>query len=262
MPVQSTSPSLTVTRPEIYFGEMTNTDVYVKTRQQEFNYPQGQTNSLTSYEGTGGIVLGGFLRRLLIALDRGDLAKLPFSDDVTADEPAADAAQHPRSRRDAGAVPHLRSRSRTSSSATTAGCRGSWTRFTTSDTLSLLARLPARAIERVNYVRNSVKAVDRRLRRHDDVLRVRPRGPDHRRLPRHLPDAVQGRLGDAGRICARTCAIRRCCSRCRRTVYGLYHMTNPEVFYNREDLWTVRQRSRRDASSASRRRSRWSRTSC
>ena len=22
-------------------------------------------------------------------------------------------------------------------------------------------------------------------------------------------------------------------------VYGLYHMTNPEVFYNREDLWTV-----------------------
>ena len=22
-------------------------------------------------------------------------------------------------------------------------------------------------------------------------------------------------------------------------VYGLYHMTDPEVFYNREDLWTV-----------------------
>jgi hypothetical protein len=41
-----------VTRPEIYFGEMTNTDVYVKTRQQEFNYPEGQSNNLTSYEGT------------------------------------------------------------------------------------------------------------------------------------------------------------------------------------------------------------------
>ena len=33
----------TVTRPEIYFGELTNTDVYVKTRQKEFNYPQGET---------------------------------------------------------------------------------------------------------------------------------------------------------------------------------------------------------------------------
>ena len=55
MPVQSTIPGLKVTRPEIYFGELTNTDVYVKTRQKEFNYPQGETNSLTSYEGTGGI---------------------------------------------------------------------------------------------------------------------------------------------------------------------------------------------------------------
>src|SRR5713101_7004675 len=82
MPIQSTVPSLTVKRPEIYFGELTNTDVYVKTRQKEFNYPQGQTNSLTSYEGNGGILLGGFFRRLLIASDRGDLTKLPFSDDI------------------------------------------------------------------------------------------------------------------------------------------------------------------------------------
>src|SRR6202041_3170886 len=82
MPVQSTVPGLSVTRPEIYFGELTNTDVYVKTRQQEFNYPQGATNNLTSYEGNGGIALGGFLRRMIIALDQNDLAKLPFSDDV------------------------------------------------------------------------------------------------------------------------------------------------------------------------------------
>ena len=82
MPVQSTVRGLAVKRPEVYFGELTNNDVYVKTRQKEFNYPQGQTNSLTSYEGNGGIVLGGFLRRILIALGRGDVAKLPFSDDV------------------------------------------------------------------------------------------------------------------------------------------------------------------------------------
>src|SRR6201993_1045248 len=82
MPVQSTVRGLAVTRPEIYFGELTDTDVYVNTRQQEFDYPQGQTNSLTSYQGTGGIVLGGFLRRIIIAFDRGDLAKLPFTDAV------------------------------------------------------------------------------------------------------------------------------------------------------------------------------------
>src|SRR5271163_2138612 len=85
MPIQSTIPGLSVTRPEIYFGELTNTDVYVKTRQKEFDYPQGDANSLSSYKGNGGIRLGGFLRRTLIALDRGDLAKLPFSDDVTSE---------------------------------------------------------------------------------------------------------------------------------------------------------------------------------
>src|SRR6202790_3325895 len=84
MPVQSTVRSLAVKRPEIYFGELTNTDVYVKTRQKEFNYPQGASNSLTSYAGTGGTPLGGFLRCMVSALDQSDLAKLPFSDDVNA----------------------------------------------------------------------------------------------------------------------------------------------------------------------------------
>src|SRR6202030_1503381 len=64
MPVQSTLPDLTISRPEIYFGELTHNDVYVRTRQKEFNYPQGENNNLNSYEGSGGIGLGGFFRRL------------------------------------------------------------------------------------------------------------------------------------------------------------------------------------------------------
>ncbi len=108
MPVQSTVRTLTVTRPEIYFGELTNTDVYVKTRQQEFNYPQGATNNLTSYEGNGGILLGGFLRRVIIALDQSDLAKLPFSDDVNKDSRLL-MPQHTRARGGVSAISHLRS---------------------------------------------------------------------------------------------------------------------------------------------------------
>jgi uncharacterized protein len=38
-PIQTTVQSVMVKRPEIYFGELTDTDVYVKARQQEFNYP-------------------------------------------------------------------------------------------------------------------------------------------------------------------------------------------------------------------------------
>src|SRR5581483_6481001 len=84
MPVQSAVPDLKITRPEIYFGELTDTDVYVNTRQKEFNYPQGQDNNCTEYQGKGGILVGGWLRRVLIAIDRDDLGKLPFSDDVNA----------------------------------------------------------------------------------------------------------------------------------------------------------------------------------
>src|SRR5439155_1718681 len=65
MPVESAAPEINITRPEIYFGQETSHDVYVKTKRMEFNYPQGETNNLTSYDGTGGIVVGGFFKRWL-----------------------------------------------------------------------------------------------------------------------------------------------------------------------------------------------------
>jgi uncharacterized membrane protein (UPF0182 family) len=84
MPIES-SGEIKVTRPEIYFGERTDTDVYVKTKQREFDYPQGENNNYTNYEGDGGFAVGSGLRRLAIAWRTGDLSKLPFSDDVTAE---------------------------------------------------------------------------------------------------------------------------------------------------------------------------------
>jgi uncharacterized membrane protein (UPF0182 family) len=83
MPVESTAPEIKITRPEIYFGQETTHNVYVKTKRMEFNYPQGETNNLTSYEGSGGIVVGGFFKRWLLAWALDDVTKLPFSDDVT-----------------------------------------------------------------------------------------------------------------------------------------------------------------------------------
>ena len=88
MPIESTAPEIRVTRPEIYFGQKTDYDVYVNTKRKEFNYPQGETNNLTTYEGTGGIRLGGFMRRWLLAWALDDITKLPFSDDVTPDSRA------------------------------------------------------------------------------------------------------------------------------------------------------------------------------
>ena len=146
-----------MTRPEIYFGEITNDDVYVKTRQQEFNYPQGQTNNLTSYQGTGGIVLGGFLRRVLLAFDRGDLAKLPFSDDVT---PESRLLMRRNVRDRVAALAPFLTFEQDPYIVLGDDGRLSWMidAFTTSDTYPYSSHYGLNG-QSVNYMRNSVKAV-------------------------------------------------------------------------------------------------------
>jgi hypothetical protein len=236
MPVQSTVRGLNVTRPEIYFGEMTNTDVYVKTRQQEFNYPEGQSNNLTSYEGNGGIEVGGFLRRLLIAFERGDIAKLPFSDDVNSQS----RLLMRRNVRDrvAALAPFL---TYDQDPYIVVGDDGrlSWVMdgFTSSDSYPYSAH---RTLDNVplNYMRNSVKVVVDAydgtttfyvFDKNDPILAAyRGIFPSLFKDASGMPDWLRKHVRYPELLLS-----------LQAEVYGLYHMTNPEVFYNREDLWTV-----------------------
>lgn len=84
LPPRSTAPEFEVSRPEIYFGEVTTDYVFVNTRQQEFNYPEGDQNIFSTYDGEGGIALESLWRRLLISAFTLDL-KMLLSDDFTAD---------------------------------------------------------------------------------------------------------------------------------------------------------------------------------
>jgi uncharacterized protein len=236
MPVQSQIPGLNVTRPEIYFGELTNTDVYVKTRQQEFNYPQGQTNNLTSYQGNGGIVLGGLLRRVLLAIDRGDLGKLPFSDDVNTQSRLL-------MRR------NVRDRVTTLAPFLTydpdpyivvgEDGRLSWVMdaFTTSDQYPYATHYRL-GDDSINYLRNSVKVVIDAydgsttfyvFDNGDPILAAYRRiFPSLFKDGSAMPSALRKHMRYPELLL-----------KLQAEVYGLYHMTNPEVFYNREDLWTV-----------------------
>jgi len=236
MPVQSTVPGLSVTRPEIYFGELTNTDVYVKTRQKEFNYPQGESNNLTSYEGDGGLVLGSFLRRMVIALDQNDLAKLPFSDDVN----RSSRLLMRRNIRDrvAALAPFL---TYDPDAYVVLGDDGrlSWIMdaFTVSDSYpySTHYRLDNNSI---NYMRNSVKVV---IDAYDGTTTFYVFDTDdpiiaaYRRIfPALFKDAATMPPGLRKHVRYPELLLKL-----QAEVYGLYHMTDPEAFYNREDLWTV-----------------------
>jgi hypothetical protein len=236
MPVQSTVPGLAVTRPEIYFGELTNTDVYVKTRQQEFNYPEGQSNSLTSYAGSGGIVLGGFLRRLILALDRGDITKLPFSDAVN---PQSRLLMRRNIRERVSALAPFLTYDPDPYIVVDDDGRLWWMMdaFTTADTYPYSTHYPLGG-DSINYLRNSVKVA---VNAYDGTVTFYVfdrRDPIIAAYGRMFPGLFQ----DAA---AMPPALRRhvrypeLLLKLQASVYGLYHMTDPQVFYNREDLWTV-----------------------
>ncbi|MGA3161606.1 MAG: UPF0182 family protein [Terracidiphilus sp.] len=236
MPVQSTVPGLNVTRPEIYFGEQTTTDVYVKTRQKEFNYPQGGNDNYASYQGNGGIELGGLLRRIFIALDRGDLAKLPFSDDVGSESRLL--MRRTVRERVAALAPFLTFDQDPYIVLGDDG-RMSWIldAFTQSDTYPYSTHYFVDG-QSVNYMRNSVKAVVDAydgtttfyiFDNQDPILAAW-----HAVFPSLFKDASSMPTGLRKHVRYPELLLRL-----QAEVYGLYHMTNPEVFYNKEDQWTV-----------------------
>ena len=236
MPVQSTIHGLNVVRPEIYFGELTNTDVYVKTRQQEFDYPQGQSNNLTSYQGTGGIVLGGFLRRVILAIDRDDLGKLPFSDDVNSQSRLL--MRRNIRERVAAIVPFL---TFDQDPYLVVGDDGrlSWVMdaFTVSDSYPYATHYSL-GDSSINYMRNSVKAVVDAYSGATTLYVFDGLDPVIVAYRRIFPSLFR----DAATMPADLLKHVRYPEdlfKLQSEVYGLYHMTNPAVFFNREDLWTV-----------------------
>jgi uncharacterized membrane protein (UPF0182 family) len=236
MPVQSTVPGLNATRPEIYFGQRTNTDVYVKTRQQEFNYPEGDSNNLTSYQGSGGIELGGFLRRVVIAFDRGDISKLPFSDDVTSQSRLL--MRRTIRERVTALAPFL---TFDSDPYLVLGEDGklSWIldAFTLSDSYPYSTHYEVDG-QPLNYLRNSVKVVIDAYDGSTTFYVFDPQDPilsAYRGIfPSLFKDASMMPAGLRKHV-----RYPELLFKLQAEVYGLYHMTNPEVFYNREDLWTV-----------------------
>lgn len=236
MPVQSTVPGLNVTRPEIYFGELTDTDVYVKTRQQEFDYPQGQNNNLTSYQGAGGIVLGGFLRRVLLAIDRDDLGKLPFSDDVNSQ---SRLLMRRNIRERVAAIAPFLTFDRDPYMVVGDDGRLSWIMdaFTVSTNYPYSTHYNL-GDSSINYMRNSVKVVVDAYTGATTFYVFDSEDPILATYRRIFPSLFKDSTAMPADL-RRHVRYAEDLFEVQSEVYGLYHMTNPQVFFNREDMWTV-----------------------
>ena len=246
MPIQSASDSIRVDRPEIYFGEMTDWHVYVNTNQQEFNYPEGESGNYSTYETEAGIRVGSMFRRLLLAYTTGELAILPFANDVTPESQLL-MRRNIRDRIETIAPFLLYD----NDAYIVVGDDGSmyWMidAFTTSDRHPY-SRPVSIGGSRINYIRNSVKVV---VNAYDGTTRFyvfEPEDPVIQAYQNVFPnlfldaDAMPETLKPHVRYPELLFQI-------QALIYGTYHVEDEQVFYNQEDLWTVAQQSRSQAGS-------------
>lgn len=235
MPIEA-SGDLKVSRPEIYFGERTDTDVYVKTKQREFDYPQGENNNYTNYEGSGGFAVGSGLRRLAIAWETGDLSKLPFSDDVTADSRVL--LHRNINERINRVAPFLKY---DSDPYIVVGDDGRlfWMvdAYTTSSRFPYSRHYPANG-QSVNYLRNSVKvtvdaysgAVNFYVFDDADPIVAAYRAA----FPELFKNALEMPAGLRVHVRYPETLIKT-----QGDVFGLYHTQSAKMFFGREDVWSI-----------------------
>lgn len=231
IPPKSTVESLAVTRPEIYFGELANEHVYVRTRAKEFDYPSGEQNVFSTYTGSGGVGIGSIWRRLMFATRFGD-SKLVLSDDMT---PESRVLFHRNIRERLSLLaPFLRFDS--DPYLVIKGGELFWIAdaYTTTD------RYPYSqpAADGINYIRNSVKAIIDAYNGNVTFYVADDKDPLIATYSKIFPGVFKP-LAEMPTELRSHLRYPEDIFRIQTAVYSTYHMDEPQVFYNKEDQWTV-----------------------
>jgi uncharacterized membrane protein (UPF0182 family) len=230
LPPVTTVPSLEVKSPEIYFGELSHDPVYVRTSAQEFNYPAGEENVYTNYEGEGGVSLGSYWRRLVFATRFGDM-KLILSDDMTAESRVLfhrnimtrlnQIAPYLRFDQD----PYL----------VISEGRLHWI----ADGYTVSNRYPySQRVGGINYIRNSVKAIIDPYHGRVTLYRADEQDPILQTWEKILPGTFRP-LSEMPADLRAHLRYPEDIFSLQTAVYSTYHMEQPQVFYNKEDQWEL-----------------------
>jgi uncharacterized membrane protein (UPF0182 family) len=231
LPPQSLDPALKITRPEIYFGELTTGYVVVKTGQQEFDYPSGEENVYTDYEGRGGVAMASFARRLLFALYLKDpnilLSPLLKSESrfmYFRDIKTRASRLAPFLRLDQD--PYL----------VISDGRLVWMQ----DAYTVGDRYPYSVQTRQvgNYIRNSVKIVIDAYDGSVEMYVADPKDPLIQVYQKIFPGVFKP-LAELPAGLKAHLRYPEDIFRIQTFIYAVYHMDNPQIFYNKEDLWEI-----------------------
>jgi uncharacterized membrane protein (UPF0182 family) len=222
---------LQVDRPEIYYGERTNQYVLVNTRTPEFDFPQGDSNATTFYQGTGGVQLTNYFKRIAFAVRFGT-TKLLLATDISSQSRIMfyrniqERVQKIAPFLKYDADPYL----------VVADKRLYWIQDAYTSTNRFPYVQPVRGWG--NYVRNSVKVVIDAYNGDVTFYAVDMNEP--------ILAALQGIYGGLFKPLTQLPEQLRSHLRYPEDLFNLqaslfttYHMTNTQVFYNQEDAWSL-----------------------
>ncbi len=247
---------LKITRPEIYYGENTFNYVIVNNKSGEFDYPKGDKNVYTNYTGTGGVPIGSLLAKLLFSIRFSD-PKIFLTAYTKADSRIMFYRQIQK--RVTTLAPFLMYDN--DPYLILADGRLYWMQdaYTTTNkypyselySLSFMPdeiagqRHPLSALKArggflskdINYIRNSVKIVIDAYNGNMDLYLSDPEDPVILTYKRIFPELFKD-INDMPANIKSHIRYPRDLFKIQTYVYSTYHMQDPQVFYNKEDLWT------------------------
>ncbi len=221
---------LPVDRPEIYYGEMTTDAVFVSSGREEFNYPSGDENVYTSYDGLGGVPLNSYLKRLAFAIRLGETNVL-LSDEI--DSGTRVQFHREITQRVQQITPFLILDNDPYIVVWNGRLVWMLDAYTTSDQFPY-----AEPIGNINYIRNSVKitvdAYDGTVTYYitdpnDPIIQTYSRAfPGLFKTLAEMPEGLQAHIRYPEGL-----------FNIQMQQYLKYHMEDVRVFYNQEDKWAI-----------------------
>ena len=225
------SPLLKISRPAIYYGEHMAGYRIVKTGVEEFDYPQGDKNVYTRYEGTGGIPLSSFWRKLLFSWQLVD-TNILMSNYIT---PESRVQLYRTVRERVGRIAPFLSLDPDPYLVVSEGrlfwiqdCYTTSSRYPYSDPYT----------SSLNYIRNSVKAVIDAYNGSVSFYVSDPDDPVLSAYARAFPGVFKP-LAELSEDLTAHIRYPEDIFRIQTERLMTYHMTDPRVFYNREDVWAL-----------------------
>ncbi len=235
-PPEVKTKSLQLTRPELYYGELAHEPVFVHTAREEFNYPSGENNVSSRYEGKGGFPISSFGMRLAAAINEGEpnillTSYLKDNSRMMIHRKVTDRLNQLAGFLSWDPDPYL--------VITDAG-RLVWMidGYTTSTAHPYAHSVEVPDMGRMNYIRNAVKATIDAYDGETHLYVFAPDDPIIAAYQRLFPSLFRA-SSEMPADLRRHARYPETLFRVQAEIYRTYHMLDPQSFYNKEDLWDL-----------------------